>query len=166
MSADVAMSSLRTPLTHPAMSSPSARPDNGSTIRAVTHLAPEGQHLAPEAQHLAPEATPRWRALLESRWRASLERVTELSLAYYDAEEAGARAAGGRLARPLLRQAVAERRALAEIEAALTRLTNGGFGRCERCRGAVSAARLARIPQARYCQACDYDHGSPAQGVL
>jgi len=158
MSADVAMSLLRT---HPAISSPGARPDSGDV-----HLAPEAAYLAPEATHLAPEATPHWRALLESRWRASLEQVTELSLAYYDAEEASARAAdgrgaGAREARSLLRRAVAERRALAEIEAALTRLTNGSFGKCERCRGSVSLARLTRIPQARYCWACDHAGPSP-----
>jgi DnaK suppressor protein len=113
-----------------------------------------------DAAHLAPEALPRWRALLEFQWRERLERITELSMAYYDAEEAGARAGSGprttavRPARPLLREAVAERRQLAEIEAALTRLSNGTYGRCERCRGPVPASRLTRIPQARYCAGC------------
>jgi DnaK suppressor protein len=110
----------------------------------------------PELAHLAPETLPGWRALLESHWRARLERVTELSLAYHDAEEAraglGTRAWSGR---PLLRQAVTERRALAEIELALARLGHGRFGRCERCGGAISAARLARTPQARYCTSCE-----------
>jgi RNA polymerase-binding transcription factor DksA len=130
-----------------------------------------------DAPHLAAEALPRWRTLLELHWRARLERITELSLAYHDAEEAvaragqqrahagrpgaGARAAeegtrSGRPSRRLLHQAVAERRELAEIEAALSRLTSGGFGRCEHCHGPVSAARLTRIPQARYCTACDH----------
>jgi DnaK suppressor protein len=116
--------------------------------------------LAIEAAHLAPDALPRWRTLLEFHWQERLERIIELSMAYYEAEEAGARApgadraSGARPARPLLREAIAERRALAEIEAALTRLSNGGYGRCERCRGPVSAALLTRIPQARYCAAC------------
>ena len=120
-----------------------------------------GQQAAP---HLAPESLPGWRALLESHWRARLERVTELSLAYHDAEEAGAdpggRRAAGRpgtgQARPLMRQAVAQRRALAEIEAALSRLSNGCFGQCERCGGIVPAARLTRSPEARYCGTCDH----------
>jgi RNA polymerase-binding transcription factor DksA len=116
---------------------------------------------AADAAHLAPDSLPRWRALLEFQWRERLERVTELSMAYYDAEEAGARAGSGHRtatigpARPLLREAVAERRALADIEAALTRLSNGSYGRCERCRGPVAASRLTRIPQARYCAACE-----------
>ena len=115
----------------------------------------------PEAAHLEPDAIPGWRALLESHWRARLERVTELSLAYHDAEER-APAAGGRDGRPLLRQAVAERRVLAEIEAALSRLGSGRFGRCERCGGAMSAARLTAVPQARYCASCEpADQESP-----
>jgi DnaK suppressor protein len=108
----------------------------------------------PEAAHLAPETMPAWRARLESHWRARLERVTELSLAYHDARDAGA-APGSRPARPLLRQATAERRALAEIEAALARVGQGRFGRCERCGGAIPAGRLTRTPQARYCLSCE-----------
>jgi DnaK suppressor protein len=123
-------------------------PENaGAATPAAAHLA----------AHLAPETMPRWRALLESHWRARLERVTELSLAYHDAEDAGAgqppaRAQSGPV---LLRRAVAQRRALAEVEAALARLSNGRFGRCERCGGVVSATRLTRTPQARYCISCE-----------
>jgi DnaK suppressor protein len=142
MSADLAIDS---PRTQPAIPSPRVRTDAGPGA---------------EAPYLALDALPRWRALLEFHWRARLERVTELSLAYHDAEEADAQPGRGPVAaagqtRPLLRQAVAERRALAEIEAALSRLTSGCFGRCERCGGAVPAARLTRTPQARYCGGCD-----------
>jgi DnaK suppressor protein len=145
MSADLAIGSPRTVRSESATDWPHAWPEPGAAERAP---------------HLAPEARPRWRVLLEAHWRARLERVTELSLAYHDAEEAIARTGHGaaaheRQARPLLRQAVAERRALAEIEAALVRLANGTFGRCERCRGPVPAARLTRTPQARYCADCD-----------
>jgi DnaK suppressor protein len=120
------------------------------------HTAGPAAGARPEVPHLAPETMPGWRTLLESHWRARLERVTELSLAYHDAEEArtglGTRARPGR---PLLRQAVTERRALAEIELALARLGHGRFGRCERCGGAISAPRLTRTPQARYCLSCE-----------
>lgn len=122
--------------------------------------SPKAMRLAPKAApHLAPDTLPAWRALLESHWRARLERVTELSLAYHDAEEArgGSRAES----RALLRQAVVERRALAEIEAALARLGSGRFGRCERCGGVVSAARLTRVPQARYCGSCETGADEP-----
>ena len=121
-----------------------------------------GPAAPPAAAHLAPDTMPRWRALLESHWRARLERVTELSLAYHEAEDASAgpppasgQSARAQSGRALLRRAVAQRRALAEIEAALARLSNGRFGRCERCGGAVSATRLTRTPQARYCLSCE-----------
>jgi RNA polymerase-binding transcription factor DksA len=145
MSADLAIGSPRTMRSEPATDWPHAWPEPGAAERA---------------SHLAPEARPRWRVLLEAHWRSRLERVTELSLAYHDAEEADTRtghgaAAHDRQARPLLRQAVAERRALAEIEAALVRLANGRFGWCERCREPVPAVRLTRTPQARYCADCD-----------
>ncbi len=100
------------------------------------------------------------RAQLESRWRARLERVTELSLAYHDAAQQArdgaptARPRAARRARLLARRTVAERQALADIEAALDRLSNGQYGRCEQCREPISAVLLARQPQARYCTAC------------
>ena len=146
MSADLAIDSPRATRPESATDWPRAWPEADTAERAP---------------HLAPETRPRWRLLLEAHWRSRLERVTELSLAYHDAEEAVARAGHGaaahdQQARPLLRQAVAERRALAEIEAALVRLANGTFGRCERCRGPVPAARLTRTPQARYCADCDH----------
>jgi RNA polymerase-binding transcription factor len=164
MSADLV---IEAPSTRLAIGSPRNRAGSGQDTgvrpdSAAALPGPAGQHSAP---HLAAESLPGWRALLESHWRARLERVTELSLAYHDAEEAGAgyagrRAEGGRpgtgQTRPLLRQAVAERRALAEIEAALSRLSNGCFGRCERCGGIVPAARLTRSPEARFCGTCDH----------
>jgi RNA polymerase-binding transcription factor DksA len=123
---------------------------------AATRRSPEAQ-----ARHLHPAALPRWRALLETRWQERLEAVTEFSLAYHDAREAAADAGLGRDARwaarlrasAALHRAVAERLALAEIEAALARLAVGRFGWCEQCGAAIAAARLAEAPQARYCEA-------------
>ncbi len=118
---------------------------------------------ATEARHLHPAALPQWRALLGSRWQERLKRVTEFSLAYHDAEEAAADAGSGLAARrdarrqagAILRRAVAERLALAEIEAALSRLAIGRFGWCEQCGAAIAAATLTEMPQARYCPGCD-----------
>ena len=42
---------------------------------------------ANEARYLHPSALPKWRTLLALRWQERLEQVTELSLAYYGAEE-------------------------------------------------------------------------------
>ncbi|MFC7597976.1 TraR/DksA family transcriptional regulator [Terrabacter sp. GCM10028922] len=44
----------------------------------------------------------------------------------------------------------AERR-LGEIEAALARLADGGYGRCERCGRAIPAGRLEARPTATRC---------------
>ncbi len=103
---------------------------------------------------------PAWRRLLESRWRQRLAAVTSLSLAYHEAEErsgGGLRAGGQGEARTLLglrHGAVAARRALFDTEEALARLSAGRYGRCEQCAGAISAARLSREPEARYCTRC------------
>jgi DnaK suppressor protein len=105
-------------------------------------------------------AAVRQRAELESRWRSRLESVTELSLAYHEAAQQASQAApparlrAARRARQLARRTVTERQALAEIEAALDRIASGQYGRCEQCREPLSAALLARQPQARYCTAC------------
>ncbi|GAA2575441.1 hypothetical protein GCM10010399_01140 [Dactylosporangium fulvum] len=46
------------------------------------------------------------------------------------------------------------RRAIADTNAALTRLAEGAYGRCERCAGAIPVARLEIFPHARLCVPC------------
>src|SRR4029077_10262304 len=53
---------------------------------------------------------PRWRAILEARWRIRLQEVTELSMAYHGAASSGTEDGD---ARRLLRRAVAARQRLA-----------------------------------------------------
>jgi DnaK suppressor protein len=107
------------------------------------------------AVHLGPGGLAQRRALLEACWRDQLERVTALSLAYHDAAQSpSSGVAISRRARQLARQAVAERQALAEIEAALDRMTAGQYGWCEQCGRPIAAALLTAQPQARYCAAC------------
>lgn len=91
---------------------------------------------------------PRWRVLLEARWRARLQEVIELSLAYHAA-------AGQPEARQLLCRASAGRRKLADVEEALGRLAAGTFGRCEQCGAEIPAGLLAVIPERRYCPRCE-----------
>jgi membrane protein DedA with SNARE-associated domain/RNA polymerase-binding transcription factor DksA len=107
-----------------------------------------------------PMFLPGWRAWLESRWRERLITVTELALAYHDAAErrgdghqVTGQAAEAALRR-LMQEAVAARRALADTEDALARLSAGRFGQCEQCAATIPAADLARSPETRYCQAC------------
>ncbi len=118
---------------------------------------------AGDARHLHPAALPHWRALLGCRWEQRLEWITEFSAACHQAQEAAADASSGpderraawRRASAILHRAAAERRALAEIEAALSRLATGRYGWCEQCGTAIAAARLTEIPQTRYCPDCD-----------
>jgi RNA polymerase-binding transcription factor DksA len=97
---------------------------------------------------------PRWRAILEARWRTRLEEVTELSVAYHAAVAGAAGGVEDRRARRLLRAAVAARQRLADIEDALGRLAAGGFGRCEQCATLIPDALLAAAPESRYCTWC------------
>jgi len=121
----------------------------------TSHGPPTG----PEADGPVPAEGPRWRALLEMRWRARLQEVTELALAYHEAEAAAGRGGGEdrllvqRLLR-LQRRTVTSRRALADTEEALARLSAGRYGWCESCAGAIPAQRLAATPETHYCARC------------
>jgi len=121
-----------------------------------------GPLTGPEGDGPVPAGGPRWRALLEMRWRARVQEVTELALAYHDAAAAGHGADAGegtpRLQR-LLRRTVASRRALADTEEALARLSAGRYGWCESCGGAIPARRLAATPETRYCARCARGRG-------
>ena len=124
----------------------------------------------PAAAALAPPAEPGgpyWRALLEDRWRARLQEVTMLSLAYHQAAappDGQDGDAGSQRAERLLRRTVAARRKLADIEEALGRLASGDFGRCEQCRSPLARELLAVVPDTRYCPACS-ESAWPAEGV-
>jgi DnaK suppressor protein len=126
----------------------------------TSHGPPTG----PEADGPVPAEGPRWRALLEMRWRARLQEVTELALAYHEAEAAAGRGGGEdrllvqRLLR-LQRRTVTSRRALADTEEALARLSAGRYGWCESCAGAIPAQRLAATPETHYCARCARGRG-------
>ena len=126
----------------------------------TSHGPPAG----PDAGGPFPAGKPQWRALLETRWRARLQEVTELALAYHEAAAAAGQVTGGdegglhvqpllRLQR-LLRRTVTSRRALADTEEALARLSAGRYGWCENCAAAIPAQRLAAAPETRYCARC------------
>ena len=46
------------------------------------------------------------------------------------------------------------RRAIEEVNAALSRIADGSYGRCERCTGPIPAERLEILPHARLCVPC------------
>ncbi len=111
---------------------------------------------------------PRWRALLEARWQARLEELTELSLAYHAAADPPDHLADEpdpQQAQTLLRRAVAARRKLEDVEEALARLVAGRFGRCEQCDSPIPAGLLTLIPEARYCPRCDTAPGRQRRDV-
>jgi RNA polymerase-binding transcription factor DksA len=96
-------------------------------------------------------SAPRWRAILEARWRIRLQELTELSMAYH---EAASDDADDSRARRLLHRAVAARQRLADTEEALGRVAAGAFGRCEQCGALIPEVLLAAAPESRYCARC------------
>jgi DnaK suppressor protein len=107
---------------------------------------------------------PHWRTLLEARWRARLQEVTELSLAYHRADAAapdgGDAMADSQEAQRLLSRAVAARQKLADVDEALARLAAGTFGYCEQCLAEIPAGLLAAAPERRYCPDCAGEPGA------
>ena len=100
------------------------------------------------------QSGPRWRAVLEARWRDRLQEVTELSLAYHRVAADALDGIEDKQARRLLRRAIAARRRLADTEEALGRLAAGGFGQCEQCGAVIAEGLLATVPESRYCAGC------------
>jgi DnaK suppressor protein len=96
-------------------------------------------------------SAPRWRAILEARWRIRLQELTELSMAYH---AAAADDPEDTRARRQLHRAVAARQRLADTEDALGRVAAGVFGRCEQCGTLISDVLLAAAPESRYCARC------------
>ena len=111
---------------------------------------------------------PRWRAILEARWRVRLQELTELSLAYH---AAAADDPEDTRARRLLHRAVAARQRMADTEDALGRVAAGVFGRCEQCGAQISETLLVAAPESRYCARCagtaagTLTAGTPAAGT-
>ena len=53
---------------------------------------------------------------------------------------------------------------LADIDDALRRLDEGGYGQCEQCGSDIPVARLEAIPHARLCLACQHDQDVDLRG--
>jgi hypothetical protein len=94
--------------------------------------------------------------MLETRWTYWMSQVTELSLAFHAAaERIGYTFIGSEPELERLQgQIAAARRALVDIDHAAARLSTGRFGYCEQCGADIPVARLATIPEARYCPGC------------
>jgi RNA polymerase-binding transcription factor DksA len=81
---------------------------------------------------------------LESGWRMLEERDAELE------EEAQKMS----LASLYDQLALRDKRKIEEIDRALLKIEEGSFGRCERCKRAISRARLEAFPEVRLCRSC------------
>ena len=51
---------------------------------------------------------------------------------------------------------------LADTDAALRRLTEGCYGRCERCGSTIEPERLEILPMAKRCTSCQYEEEAAA----
>jgi RNA polymerase-binding transcription factor DksA len=106
----------------------------------------------------APTRRPRGRGALDLQWfrneleqqrRFRLDQLTDLSYeAAGVADEAQAEVTAALM--------TGARAVLAEIDAALFRLTIGSFGVCQRCGRAIPVDRLQAIPMAGLCLTCQY----------
>jgi RNA polymerase-binding transcription factor DksA len=102
------------------------------------------------------------RELLEAEWRQHVSTVVRLSIDICDVQAVDSPGTSGSAAglspedalRVTTRMIAAERFILREIEAALVRLEQGTYGRCEQCGSAVAAERLEILPYTRYCARC------------
>ncbi|MER5197295.1 TraR/DksA family transcriptional regulator [Streptomyces sp. NPDC002755] len=52
--------------------------------------------------------------------------------------------------------AASARMVLTDVEAALARMDQGGYGTCHLCRRPIARERLMIVPQARYCARCQH----------
>jgi RNA polymerase-binding transcription factor DksA len=132
-----------------------------TAVSSLGHLkvraAPASRPAGPDDTAMAAFPVSYWRELLSARWQAELAQVTELSLAFLQAAEtadAGTGRTAGRQVLRLQRGTVVARRALADTEEALGRLSAGRYGQCEQCAADIPADWLMRRPEARYCPGC------------
>jgi len=58
-----------------------------------------------------------------------------------------------------------EQARVAEIEAALTRIDEGSYGRCEQCEEPIGMRRLEAVPSARRCFTCETEHEKEHRSV-
>ena len=108
---------------------------------------------------MTPTARDKIAAALRQRRAALLSQVadTEADLAAMAAEresELEERAQEDRLARLLARLDDRERREIDDIHAALQRLIDGTYERCEDCEEPIDPGRLRALPTARRCLEC------------
>ncbi|WP_447034855.1 TraR/DksA family transcriptional regulator [Streptomyces sp. DSM 118878] len=113
-------------------------------------IGDRAEHLPPE--HLPPEDLAALRENLHEQRLFRREQLRKI--------DAGPRADDHRcsVARAEVQDklAASARMVLADVEAALRRIDEGGYGICHLCRRPVERERLMIVPQARYCGRCQH----------
>lgn len=104
---------------------------------------------------LPPEAVPDFAVRHADRWRRLRDerRFRVGQIAALDAE----RAASHRPESVTLALWMAATTALQQVDAALARIADGGYGRCVSCAQAIPDDRLDVLPMAPLCMACHYN---------
>ena len=115
-------------------------PTVGFPAMAETQFSPQRDELIAERDHLLTQ--------LEHMGRAPGTRDLDFDEGFADsgqvtAERGEVDAIAGNLSENL-----------AEIEAALAKLEDGTYGKCEDCGEAIAPARLEAMPSARFCITC------------
>lgn len=110
---------------------------------------------------LSAEELAALRENLEDQRRFRLEQLQQIAeTAQYRPADGGARPSGQPADRDEslteigVKLAASARMVLADVEAALQRMEQGCYGACHLCARPIPAARLAVVPQARYCARC------------
>lgn len=90
------------------------------------------------------------RDVLDAEWRETVRCLTSLATEFHGAEGIG----DDELVDTLSQQLAGVRRRLVDVEAAMTRLDSGTYGRCDGCDRQLPFEQLEHSPAARYCGAC------------
>ncbi len=98
--------------------------------------------------HTLNDRTETLRDVLERQFREHTDQLTELTV--YSRQ----RDHGGHDPDTLRRLIEAARQGVADTAQALRRMSDGTYGVCEGCGGAIPEARLEVRPAARYCVPC------------
>ncbi|WP_344046163.1 hypothetical protein [Streptomyces thermoalcalitolerans] len=104
--------------------------------------------------HMTPEDLAVLRENLEEQRLFRQEQVRQLSAAESSRADAELQGQAASQVEVRVKLAACARMVLADVEAALARMDEGGYGICLRCRGPVERERLLIVPQARYCGRC------------
>ncbi|MFJ9174871.1 TraR/DksA family transcriptional regulator [Streptomyces sp. NPDC102360] len=110
--------------------------------------------------HLSPEDLAALRDNLHEQRRFREDQLRQITAA---ASRTGRPSQRHSAARTEVQETLAAcaRMVLADVEAALDRISEDRYGTCHRCRHAIDRDRLRIVPQARYCALCQL---TPAAG--